>query len=206
MSYERGGRHAERLSQDRDCCLRDVPEGAQCRPDNWDPSSTSSLTGIGSKSIDRDDDFSDGCEYSHFIFGTDEAALGNDMGLMYKFDVDTRKFPSGCPGLYTFYPSGNRFSDWTCGIDGRPWFVDPSMAWNDTNLERETKNEWTDNGCPAECPVNDYQYPGDQLTLAEHVYRYADDQDAWIRDFIPAMEKMISNGYEDNDLVISFSG
>ena len=32
---------------------------------------------------ERDDDFSDGCEYSHFIFGNDEAALGSDMGLMF---------------------------------------------------------------------------------------------------------------------------
>jgi len=117
-SYERGGRHPERLAQDRDCCLRDVPEGAQCRPDNYDNNNFEP----GSKVVDRDDDFSDGCEYSHFIFGNDEAALGSDMGLIYKFDVDVRGFPSGCSGLATFYPSGNRFSDWTCGIDGRPWF------------------------------------------------------------------------------------
>jgi len=197
-SYERGGRHPERLAQDRDCCLRDVPEGAQCRPDGFDAP--------GTKAIDRDDDYSDGCEYSHFIFGTDEAALGSDMGLVYKFDVDTRGFPSGCPGLATFYPSGNRFSDYTCGIDGRPWFADPSLSWNDIELERVTKNEWTDRGCPVDCPRQDYKYPGDSLSLADHVERYADDQDAWIQEFIPVMEKMIANGYTENDLVVSFNG
>lgn len=114
-SYERGGRHPERLAQDKSCCLDNVPEAAQCRPDNWAIGSP-----IGNKVTERDDDFSDGCEYSHVIFGTDEAAMGSNMGLMYKFDVDIRGFPSGCPGLHTFYPSGNRFSDRTCGIDGRP--------------------------------------------------------------------------------------
>ena len=195
-SYERGGRNPQRLAQDRDCCLVDVPEGAQCRPDGIGP--------IGSRAFDRDDDFSDGCEYSHFIFGRDEAAMGSDMGLRYKFDVDIRGFPYGCSGLETFYPSGFRFSDVTCGIDGRPRFVDPSLAWNDPNLERVTKNDWTDDACPADCARQDYQYPGDSRTLADWVDLYADNQAAWIREYVPVMEKMINNGYDD--LVASFSG
>mmetsp|Transcript_9026 Transcript_9026/g.19956 ORF Transcript_9026/g.19956 Transcript_9026/m.19956 type:complete len:165 (+) Transcript_9026:1802-2296(+) len=161
---------------------------------------------VGSKALDRDDDFSDGCEYSHFIFGVDEAAMSSDMGLRYNFDVDIRGFPSGCPGLETFYPSGHRFSDVTCGIDGRPWFVDPSLPWNDTNIERVTKNAWTDKACPANCSRQNYQYPGDSRTLADWVDLYADDQARWINEFFPVMEKMINNGYEDSDLVITFNG
>ena len=195
LSYERGGRDPDRLAQDRDCCLN-KPEGAQCRPDGLGP--------IGSTAFERDDDYSDGCEYSHFIFGNDEAALGSDMGLMYKFDVDIRGFPSGCPGLDTFYPSANRFSDWTCGIDGRPWFENPELSWDDPNLSRVTENEWTERGCPADCARQDYKYPGDSLSLSEHVLRYADDQAAWINDYIPAMEKMIQNGYGDGALVVSY--
>merc|ERR550525_394713 len=194
-SYERGGRHPDRLDQDRDCCLNDVPEGAQCRPDGLDLP--------GTKAFDRDDDFSDGCEYSHFIFGNDEAALGSDMGLMYKFDVDIRGFPSGCPGLHTFYPSANRFSDWTCGIDGRPWFQNPELSWDDPNLARVTENDWTQQGCPANCGRQDYVYPGDDMSLADHVERYADDQAAWINDYIPTHEKMVANGYDDDELVVS---
>jgi len=195
-SYERGGRHADRLAQDRDCCMNGVPEGAQCRPDGMGPP--------GSPAVDRDDDFSDGCEYSHFIFGRDESALQSDMGLMLKFDVDRRGFPKGCPGLKTFFPSSNRFSDWTCGIDGRPWFVDPSLSFDDPELTRWRRNNWTDRGCPTDCPKQDYRYPGDDLTLAEHVERYADDQAAWIEDFFPTLEKMISNGYGTHELVTSW--
>merc|ERR1712113_365033 len=83
-----------------------------------------------------------------------------------------------------------------------------------------TKNEWTDRGCPVDCGRQDYQYPGDTLSLADHVERYADDQDAWIQEFMPVMEKMIANGYARsieleleprgtggaNELVVSFRG
>jgi len=41
------------------------------------------------------------------------------------------------------------------------------------------------------------------MSLADHVERYADDQEAWINDYIPTMEKMIENGYADGDLVVS---
>merc|ERR1719277_2478768 len=80
-SYDRGGRHPQRLAQDRDCCLN-KPEGAFCRPDGLGASQN-----IGSTVFYRDEDFSDGCEYSHFIFGKDEAAMSSDMGLFHKFDV-----------------------------------------------------------------------------------------------------------------------
>ena len=190
LSYERGGRHPDRLAQDRDCCLN-KPEGAQCRPDGFGP--------IGSTALERDDDFSDGCEYSHFIFGNDEAAMGSDMGLFYRFDVDIRGFPSGCPGLATFYPSASRFSDWTCGIDGRPWFENPELSWDDPNLSRVTENDWTEKGCPADCSRQDYKYPGDEMSLADHVDRYADDQAAWINDYIPG--KFWFGGYIDEKLV-----
>lgn len=195
-SYDRGGRHADRLAQDRDCCLNGVPEGAQCRPD-----------GVGapfSRAADRDDDASDGCEYSHFIFGKDETALQSDMGLMLSFDVDERGFPSGCPGLGTFFPSANRFSDWDCGIDGRPWFEDPSLAFDDPNITRVRRDGWTDRGCPTDCPRQQYTYPGEHHSLSEHVERFADDQRAWVEEFFPAMEKMIANGYGTGELVVSW--
>jgi len=191
-SYERGGRHPDRLAQDRDCCLNNVPSGAQCRPDGVGPE--------GSTTLMRDDDASDGCEYSHFIFGKDETALSVDMGLYYAFDVDVRGFPSGCPGLDTFFPSSDRFSDFTCGIDGRPWFVDPSLSFDHPNLTRRTRTDWTQRACPMDCPLQSYRYPGDDRTIADHFLRFADDQGAWIEAFLPAMEKMLANGYQSIDV------
>lgn len=178
-SYERGGRNPDRLELDRSCCLDNVPEGAFCRPDGNGP--------VNSTALQRDPDFSYGCEYSHFIFGRDETALGVDMGLMYKFNVDIRGFPSGCPGLdRTFYPASDmRFSDMTCGVDGQP--RDPNG----------TRDAWTSNACPVDCPKQDYKYPGDGMALHEHVEHFADNQDIWIEEFLPTMEKMLSNGYTD---------
>jgi len=178
----------ERNAGDQDCCEVDVPKGAFCRPD-----------GVGalhsktqSSAVDRDPDFYRGCEYSQFIPGRDESALNSDMGLMYKFEVDIRGFPSGCPGLGTFYPSAPmRFSDDTCAI------TDP----NDPNFRND---RWTAQGCQAECPKNTYTYPGDSKTLSQHVEDFADDQGVWVEEFIPTMEKMISNGYVQTDLVTSW--
>merc|ERR1719316_309227 len=196
QSYNRGGRHPDRLAQDRDCCLRDVPAGAQCRPDG--------IGAKGSTAATRDDDYSDGCEYSHFIFGKDETALSVDMGLMYAFDVDRKGFPHGCPGLDSFFPSSDRFSDFTCGIDGRPWFVNPLLAFDDPNISRATKNAWTDRACPMDCPRNDYTYPGDAQSLADHFERFAEDQNGWIAEFFPALEKMLANGYAEDELTVSW--
>ena len=43
-----------------------------------------------------------------------------------------------------------------------------------------------------DCARQDYRYPGDSATLAEHFERFADDQDAWIEEFFPAFEKMLA--------------
>eukprot|EP00931_Biecheleriopsis_adriatica_P017728 TRINITY_DN12603_c0_g2_i1.p1 TRINITY_DN12603_c0_g2~~TRINITY_DN12603_c0_g2_i1.p1 ORF type:complete len:980 (-),score=132.53 TRINITY_DN12603_c0_g2_i1:112-2691(-) len=196
-SYERGGRHPERLAYDRDCCLNKPPE-AFCRPDGGFDRP------VGGSAIDFDDDFSWGCEYSHFIFGRDETALSVDMGLMYKFDVDLKGFPSGCPGLGGWGPSTLRWSDYDCGIDGRPWLTQPvneSVNW--TAPRRIGPNATTRKACSMACPKNKDLYPGDTMSLSEHVERFADDQGAWIEEFLPAMEKMISNGYGD-ELVVSW--
>merc|ERR1711907_130476 len=112
------------------------------------------------------------------IFGRDETALGSDMGLMYKFDVDIRGFPHGCSGLHTFYPSSDRrFSDMMCGVDGQPPFNQPDYEQN-----RAEHSEWMDRGCPADCDRQDYRYPGDVMTLADHVERFANDQAAWVEE------------------------
>ncbi len=84
--------------------------------------------------------------------------------------------------------------------------MDLALSWDDPNLERVTRNEWTEVGCLADCVRQDYQYPGNALTLAYHAKPYAEDQDLWIVEFVPVMAKMIVNGYEEADLVVSFSG
>merc|ERR1712070_272688 len=83
-----------------------------------------------------------------------------------------------------------------CGVDGQPPFDQPDYEQN-----RAEHSEWMDRGCPADCAKQDYRYPGDAMTLADHVERFAEDQAAWVEEFLPTMEKMISNGYGQGDLV-----
>ena len=48
----------------------------------------------------------------------------------------------------------------------------------------------------VECGLNKLQEPAGSSSLSEIVDEYADNNDAFIRDFIPAFEKMLQNGYE----------
>ena len=66
-------------------------------------------------------------------------------------------------------------------------------------------------GCPGgfdslsdpQCDVNKIEEPLGAKPSHEIVEEYAKDQNAWIADFIPAMEKMMSNGYNNDDLIDS---
>ena len=78
-------------------------------------------------------------------------------------------------------------------------------------LDFNITDDGTPVGCPggfgrfvdAKCGVNMYEEPAGSKPLYQVVEEYADDQNAWIEDFIPTMEKMMSNGYGENDLIDS---
>ena len=46
-----------------------------------------------------------------------------------------------------------------------------------------------------QCELNKIQEPANSTPLYQVFEEYATDQDAWIRQYLPAHEKMISNGY-----------
>ena len=52
----------------------------------------------------------------------------------------------------------------------------------------------------AGCPFNTGQYPPGSTPLKDIYEEYADDQDAWIRDFVPTLVKMLANGYDQSEL------
>ena len=66
-------------------------------------------------------------------------------------------------------------------------------------------------GCPggfnfakdAKCPVNKLEEPHGTTPLYQMVEEYAHDQNRWMEDFVPTMEKMMSNGYNNDDLIDS---
>ena len=48
-----------------------------------------------------------------------------------------------------------------------------------------------------QCPPNTRQVPEGSMPLNEIFELFAKDQNAWLEEFVPAFEKMISNGYDD---------
>ena len=79
-------------------------------------------------------------------------------------------------------------------------------------LDFNVTEDGTPLGCPGgfderlgdpQCDVNKIEEPLGTKPLHQIVEEYAKDQNAWITDFIPTMEKMMSNGYENGELIDS---
>ena len=117
-----------------------------------------------------------GCEQMMLIFGADEMAINSEIGLYLDFQVTDDGIPYGCPNL-----EGFNTESWKA--NHHIWSVKPGVGRYD-----------------PECPLQTLAVPEGSTPLHEIVEEYADDQDAFIRDFIPALEKMLSNGYESSDL------
>lgn len=108
--------------------------------------------------------------------GVDETALSAEMGLYRDFSVRAG-VPYGCLGLETF-----NATMWRKGFHYTFSIRDGQKA-------------------EPLCPVNKLVGPGDALPLHKIVEDFANNQQHFIDSFVPALEKMLSNGYDEADLV-----
>lgn len=108
--------------------------------------------------------------------------LNSDIGLYLDFNVDANGIPYGCQGFENFNPAG-----WDLQVPGgiRLW----ENTWTYINGQR---------GEPR-CPLNALSVPAGSTPLHQVVEEYADDNNAFFRDFVPTLEKMLSNGYSNGD-------
>jgi len=106
------------------------------------------------------------CESYRFICGIDEMALPCEIGLYFEFQNRGNGFPTGCPGLDNFD-----------GQNGKTW----------SHI----------NGIKADpqCPLQSKAVPSNDHSTSWYMKEYAKDQDRFIRDFVAAFDKMLSNGY-----------
>merc|ERR1719450_424633 len=148
-------------------CCKDVPEGQFCNADRAGPNEPDTSEHNWSP-------HNEGCEKFRLISGADEIALNAEMGLYREFEV-TDGVIHGCPGLEPFAEMRNTSiikTIWSKGEDN----------WNgEPRCEKQRLEEPAGSGEPL-------------YTIFEE---YADDQSAWMRDYVPAMEKMLANGYEN---------
>ena len=168
------------LFKDNECCTQ-VPEGMQCQP-NKEGDEVDWLIGSG-RGIGYGR-----CERFYTNLGADEVALNSEMGLYLDFKVSDTGIPYGCSGLESFnntYWKHNGLSTWS-----RVPLVENPDPFNG--------HHWRRDG--VTCPLNKLQEPIGSTPLHEIFEEYANDQQKWINDYVPTFEKMISNGYEDEDL------
>jgi hypothetical protein len=130
-----------------------------------------------------------GCDGWRLIRGNDETMLNSDAGLYYSFDLDADGFPTGCNGFQNFNPAG-----WGPISNVTPHFANSLNTWS-----RIGDEEMSD----PECGFNMMEVPAGSKPLHEIVREYADDGDKWVADFVPTLEKMLSNGYSSGDLELA---
>jgi len=150
-----------------------------CNPNNFNPSETFCKPDRPSfdSPISEDPHPNGGCEMWLFISGRDEIALNSEIGLYLDFEVDPNGIIYGCPGLEIF-----------------------NTTMSDPNVKRTI---WSgDNGgwgtkAQPECKKQMLQEPPGSEPLYKIMEDFAQNQDHFIRDFVLAMEKMLSNGYQN---------
>lgn len=141
-----------------------------------------------------------GCEEYRFIFASDEAAMNSDMGLYLGFDVDENGFPYGEDCEREGPPPQEATLENFAGIDRSryPGVTDPSDTSEDRRrspgiTRRRTKEikktRFSHQTCSKEARVEE-----DGKKLHEFVEMYADGQQQWFNDFVPALLKMLRNG------------
>merc|ERR1712137_726467 len=160
------------LKKREQACVDKAPEGQLCCADPVAGSSEPRTVN------QTDGNVNSGCERFRNTPGRDEIALNAEMGLYREFEV-TDGIIHGCPGLEIFNGS----------------MTDPTHK--DYNKEGWSLGEDNWKGEPR-CEKQRLEEPpgsGDPLHLIFE--EYADDQAAWMRDYVPAMEKMAANGYEN---------
>ena len=117
-----------------------------------------------------------GCEKYRFAFGLDGMAINAEMGLYYKFEQQNGLL-LGCSGLKSIEDLNKSFE-----------------------YKRRHKGGAVRQGYKPNCEKNDMKDPPNDQPFYEIIENYADDQSAWVHDFVPAFEKMMRNGYEESDL------
>ena len=112
-----------------------------------------------------------GCEAFRFISGIDEMALPCEIGLWFGFKNRGNGFPTGCPGLMN--------------LDGvaRPG----QRLWQVSNIDGVKSDPM--------CDLQTMSHPAWDQPTSWYMRHYATDQDSWLRDFVTAFDKMMSNGY-----------
>ena len=117
-------------------------------------------------------------------------ALPCEIGLYFDFEVTDDGVPYGCPGFEAFKPeiwNTSYAATWT----RVPYYTENPDPYNNMHWKK----------ADPDCAFNKMSVPDGSTPLHEIFEEYASDQQKWVNDFVPALEKMLSNGYNDEDLV-----
>merc|ERR1719189_2095602 len=154
------------------CCQN--TNGGYCKAD--------SVSMADDPDINHDWTHGGGCESYRFISGLDEMALPSEIGLYFDFEVTEDGIPYGCPGFEKFNPEHFNIS----GLF--TWSSLPKKGLSGAA-------NWHWEKADPQCELNTLEYPPGSTPLHQIFEEFSADNQKWVDEFVPALEKMLSNGY-----------
>ena len=124
--------------------------------------------------------------------------LPAEIGLYFDFNVTSDGIPHGCPGLDIFTSENFNKSNLDSlkknikiqAIVSNDLILGYLNQWS--TLEDEKGHRFRSDPL---CGLNKLELPKGSTPLHQIFEEYAAENQKWIEDFIPAFEKMLSNGY-----------
>ena len=110
------------------------------------------------------------------------------------FKVTDIGIPYGCDGLTAF--NNETWSQYTSGFCHACWSRLPKEGIENP----DPMKNWQWYGGDVGCPLNKLQVPEGSTPLHKIFEEYAADQQKWVNDYVPTFEKMLSNGYNSEEL------
>ena len=131
-------------------------------------------------------------------------AIPAEIGLYFDFNVTEDGVPYGCPGLEIFDPVHWNMSRSHTGLFLEltiinhtleitySWLIGYQLQWSTLPKEPGSQKRIT---ADPQCELNKLEEPIGSTPLYKIFEEYATWQNGWISNFIPALEKMLSNSY-----------
>jgi len=105
------------------------------------------------------------------VSGIDESMMSSEMGLYFKFGVDSNGIPTGCKYLNSEH----------------------QFKWGMSSTGKQAGGYPTPNEVVPECDLNDNEEPAGSRPLYQIVEDFADNQQNFIDTFIPTLEKIVNH-------------
>ena len=137
-----------------------------------------------------------GCEQYRAVLGVDEVMTNSDLGLYRSFQT-VGGVPTGCAGL-----AKHNLTGW---LEKWRYRNATRLSPLEKQILSSSRGDRITSPAPdwdaSQCALNDLEEPKGSTPMFRLVEEYAASNDAFVADALPALERILSNGYASDELV-----